>query len=48
MSAEIITKQKEIEDLIAIVSNMENSTKIIESSAIKYEQVNFKLNNRVR
>lgn len=48
MSAEITTKQKEIEDLIAIVNNMENSTKVIESSAIQYEQVNYKLNNRVR
>ena len=40
-------KQKEIEDLIAIASNMESNTQTIQSSAIQYEQLNFKLNNRV-
>jgi hypothetical protein len=48
MSVEITTKQKEIEDLIAIVSNMESNNKVIETSSIKYEQLNYKLNNRVR
>lgn len=48
MEIDISTKQKEIQDLIAIVARLEDDVKLAASTAMSLEQANYALNNQIK